>query len=63
MDSYVRHGLLARNPDVLGQGGAEHHDLLVVRSVPEDLLNVSAHVWMDDVEMVRCNVENRGNSK
>ena len=49
-EPHVRHELLARNPDILCQGGAEHHDLLVVRSGPEDLLNISAHVWRDDVE-------------
>ena len=42
--TYVLHELLADGPDVLGQGGREHHDLLLVRGGPEDLLDVAAHV-------------------
>lgn len=41
---WVLHELLASGPDLLGQGGREHHDLLVVRSSSEDLLDVSSHV-------------------
>lgn len=42
--TYVVHEFLARNADLLGQRGAEHHDLLVVRGDPEDFLNVAAHI-------------------
>lgn len=42
--THVGHELLADAPDVLGEGGGEHHDLLVVRRHLEDLLNVRAHV-------------------
>mmetsp|Transcript_3033 Transcript_3033/g.8215 ORF Transcript_3033/g.8215 Transcript_3033/m.8215 type:complete len:398 (-) Transcript_3033:169-1362(-) len=41
---WVAHELLADSPDVLGQGCAEHHDLLVVRGELEDLLDVGPHV-------------------
>ena len=44
LDTYVGHKLLAGDPDVLGESGREHHDLLVVRRCPEDLLNVASHV-------------------
>lgn len=40
----IRHELLADRADVLGQGGREHHHLLVVRRLLEDLLDVGAHV-------------------
>lgn len=38
------HELLAGCADLLGERGREHHDLLVVRSRLEDLLNIAAHV-------------------
>lgn len=41
---YVVHELLADWPDLLGEGGAEHHHLLLVGSGFEDLLHISAHV-------------------
>ena len=44
--AYRLHELFARSSDILGQGGREHHDLLVVRSGSEDLLDVSSHVCM-----------------
>lgn len=40
----VAHELLADRSDILRQGGAEHHDLLVGRGGAEDLLNIAAHV-------------------
>jgi hypothetical protein len=43
-DTNVGHELLAGRADFLRKSGAEHHDLLVVRRCPEDLLNVAAHV-------------------
>lgn len=44
--TYVAHELLAHSPDLRGQGGREHHHLLVVRCHLEDLLDVRAHVCM-----------------
>ena len=41
----VPHELLADGTDLLGKGGAEHHDLLVGRSRTENFLDVAAHVW------------------
>lgn len=41
----VLHELLADRADFLGQGGAEHHDLLLGWGGAEDLLDVAAHVW------------------
>jgi len=38
------HELLAGCSDILREGGREHHDLLVVGSSSEDLLDVSSHV-------------------
>ena len=38
------HELLANGADLLGEGGGEHHDLLVVGSGAEDVLNVFPHV-------------------
>ena len=40
----ILHELLAHGSDVLGQGGREHHDLLLVRGRAENLLNVATHV-------------------
>lgn len=40
----VLHELLADGLDLVRQRGAEHHDLLLVRSGAEDLLDVTAHV-------------------
>ena len=42
--SYVLHELLADWSDVLGEGGAEHHHLLLVGSRAENLLHVASHV-------------------
>jgi hypothetical protein len=42
--TYALHELLAGGTDLLGEGGREHHNLLVVGSGTEDLLNVTAHV-------------------
>lgn len=38
------HELFADGADILGEGGREHHDLLLLRSCPEDLLDVATHV-------------------
>lgn len=43
-DTYVGHEFLACRSNLLREGGAEHHDLLVVGSDTEDLLNIPAHV-------------------
>ena len=40
----VLHELLANRADLLGQGGAEHHNLLLGWRGTEDLLDVAAHV-------------------
>merc|ERR1719507_2643923 len=44
--SYVLHELLADWSDVLGEGGAEHHHLLLVGSRAENLLHVASHVQL-----------------
>ena len=49
--SYVLHELLADWSDVLGEGGAEHHHLLLVRSQAEDVLHVSTHVCRQNVKL------------
>ena len=41
----VLHELLADRSDLLGECGAEHHDLLLCRGGAEDLLDVSAHIY------------------
>ena len=41
---YVLHELLADWSDVLREGGAEHHHLLLVGSRAENLLHVAPHV-------------------
>lgn len=41
---YVLHKLFADGSNVLTKGGAKHHDLLLMRSLLEDFLNVAAHV-------------------
>jgi hypothetical protein len=43
-DTHVAHKLLAGGPNLLCEGRAEHHDLLVVRGDVEDFLHVAAHV-------------------
>lgn len=40
----ILHEFLADRSDFLGEGGAEHHDLLLCRCGAEDLLNVTTHV-------------------
>lgn len=40
----VTHELLADGADLLGQGSAEHHNLLVGGGGTEDLLDIAAHV-------------------
>lgn len=42
--NYILHELSADGPDFFAQGGAEHHDLLLVWRHAENLLNVTTHV-------------------
>jgi hypothetical protein len=42
--TYVLHEFFAGNTNILSKSGTEHHNLLVSRSRPEDLLYVSSHV-------------------
>lgn len=42
----MSHELSANWPDRFWESGAEHHDLFLGRSCAEDLLNISAHVWV-----------------
>lgn len=44
----VLHELLADETDLLVQGGREHHDLLVVGSLTENALDITAHVCNND---------------
>lgn len=41
----ILHKLLADGSDLLGEGSAEHHDLLLGGGSPEDFLNVTTHVY------------------
>lgn len=41
---YILHELSADWSDLFTQGGAEHHDLLLMGSRTENLLYISAHV-------------------
>jgi hypothetical protein len=43
--SYIGHELLARHANFLRQSSAEHHDLFVMGSSPENFLHVTTHVW------------------
>jgi hypothetical protein len=40
----VLHELATDGLDVVGKSGREHHDLLLLRCGPEDLLDITAHV-------------------
>lgn len=40
----VTHELLANGTDLLGESGAEHHNLLIGRGGTEDFLDITAHV-------------------
>ena len=44
-DTHIRHEFFASDTNVLGESGAEHHYLLVVRREAEDLLHIPAHIW------------------
>jgi hypothetical protein len=46
------HELLANRANFLGQGGAEHHDLLLGWRSTEDLLDVAAHIWRESVSVI-----------
>ena len=43
--AYIFHELLADGPRILGQSGAEHHHLLLMGRLEENLLDVVPHVW------------------
>lgn len=43
--THVGHELLTGWSDLFSESSTEHHDLLVVRSGTEDVLNVSSHVF------------------
>ena len=45
--SGVAHELTASDLDLRRKGGGEHHDLLGVRGLLEDVLDVAAHVYAD----------------
>lgn len=42
--NYILHELLADGANFLAQSSAEHHDLLFVRCVAENLLDISTHI-------------------
>lgn len=44
-DDYILHELLADRPDILAQGGAEHHHLLAVWCAAEDFLYIFPHIY------------------
>lgn len=44
--THILHELPADWPDLLAQGGAEHHTLLLMGRQTKDLLYIPAHVWM-----------------
>jgi len=49
-ESYIMHELLANGANLLGEGGGEHLDLLVVWGGTEDVLDVFPHVkLLEDV--------------
>lgn len=41
----IAHELLANGADLLGESGAEHHNLLIGRGGTEDFLYITAHVF------------------
>ena len=43
--SWVLHELAADGLDLIRQCGTEHHDLLLLRSRTEDLLDVASHIF------------------
>jgi hypothetical protein len=62
-NTYILHELLADGADVLGEGGGEHHDLLLVWGGPEYLLHVTPHVCNKKISqyLKKCHfhIENR----
>lgn len=42
---YILHEFLADGSDFFAEGGTEHHDLLLVRGLLENFLNVTSHVY------------------
>jgi len=55
----VAHELLAGVLDVSGEGGGEHHDLLVVGSLLENVLDVSSHVHLFSAEQSVTLIKNK----
>jgi len=51
------HELFADEAHLLGEGGSEHEDLLVVGSGLESLLHVTAHVFNKDGTTTKINLE------
>lgn len=47
----VSHELLANRSDLLRQGSAEHHDLLVSWGGAENLLDVGSHIWTSEISV------------
>lgn len=47
---YILHELLANGPDLLAEGGGEHHHLLAVRCVAEDFLHIATHVCKEETQ-------------
>ena len=48
----VLHELLANRSYFLGQSGAKHHDLFLSRCGTENILNISAHVYVGMLALV-----------
>jgi hypothetical protein len=44
--TYVLHEFLANGTDFLGEGGGEHHDMLVFRCRPKNILDIPSHVYV-----------------
>lgn len=42
--NYILHEFLADWANFFAQRGGEHHDLLAMRSITENFLNVAAHI-------------------
>ena len=49
----ILHKLFANGTNLLGERGAEHHNLLLCRRSSEDVLDVSTHIWWMDSAYVR----------
>ena len=49
----ILHKFFANGTNLLGECGAEHHDLLLCRRSSEDVLDVSTHIWWTGSAYVR----------